>query len=81
MAGHTDKGAYLLDTHSDHVRAEVWDLYRRAMKRIGSVSTLVEWDESIPTWDVLAAEAALARSVRDAALRVDAQEPEWATTP
>ena len=65
LAGHTDKGAYLLDTHSDRVRAEVWDLYRRALRRCGSVSTLVEWDENIPTWDVLAAEAAAARSIRD----------------
>ncbi|HEY8042477.1 MAG TPA: DUF692 domain-containing protein [Polyangiaceae bacterium] len=65
VAGHTDKGAYLLDTHSDHVRGEVWDLYRRALRRCGPVSTLVEWDESIPAWDVLAAEAAQARAVRD----------------
>ncbi len=64
LAGHTDKGRYLLDTHSDHVRAEVWDLYRRTIRRAGSVSTLIEWDENIPEWDVLAREAELAREAR-----------------
>ena len=64
LAGHEDKGTYLLDTHSDHVRAEVWDLYRRAVRRCGSVSTLVEWDQSIPAWEVLVAEAEKARVVR-----------------
>lgn len=68
LAGHTDKGSYLLDTHSDHVRAEVWDLYRRAVRRIGAVSTLIEWDDDIPSWDVLSLEAATARRVRDESL-------------
>ncbi|HEY1956321.1 MAG TPA: DUF692 domain-containing protein [Polyangiaceae bacterium] len=69
LAGHTDKGSYLLDTHSDHVKEEVWALYRRAIRRIGPVSTLVEWDDQIPTWDVLAQEAKLAREHRDEAAR------------
>jgi uncharacterized protein (UPF0276 family) len=64
LAGHTDKGRYLLDTHSDHVKDEVWGLYRRAIARCGAVSTLVEWDDDIPEWDVLAAEAAKARAAR-----------------
>jgi uncharacterized protein (UPF0276 family) len=64
LAGHTDKGSYILDTHSDHVSGEVWALYRRAVERCGAVSTLVEWDDEIPAWDVLAAEAERARVVR-----------------
>jgi uncharacterized protein (UPF0276 family) len=66
VAGHEHRGAFLLDTHGDHVSREVWDLYRRAVRRYGPVSTLVEWDENIPAWDVLCAEAAQARTVRDA---------------
>jgi uncharacterized protein (UPF0276 family) len=77
VAGHTDKGAYLLDTHSDHVRAEVWQLYRRAVARCGAVATLVEWDEQIPAWDVLAKEAAVARSARSEAL-AGAEGSRWA---
>jgi uncharacterized protein (UPF0276 family) len=68
LAGHTDKGTYLLDTHSDHVRDEVWELYRRTLRRVGPTSTLIEWDQDIPTWDTLAAEAATARRVRDETL-------------
>jgi uncharacterized protein (UPF0276 family) len=64
LAGHTHKGNYILDTHSDHVVDEVWRLYRRAVQRCGSVSTLIEWDDDIPSWDVLSAEAAKARTMR-----------------
>jgi uncharacterized protein (UPF0276 family) len=64
LAGHTDKGAYLLDTHSDHVANEVWSLYRRALERCGPVATLIEWDDEIPAWEVLAAEADRARVMR-----------------
>ena len=80
VAGHTDKGTHLLDTHSDHVRGEVWDLYRRAVSRCGAVATLVEWDEDIPGWDVLASEAEMARSARDEAL-ASSGSSRWATSP
>jgi uncharacterized protein len=68
LAGHTDKGTYLLDTHSDHVRTEVWELYRRAVRRIGATSTLIEWDDDIPSWDLLSLEAATARRMREEVL-------------
>ena len=64
LAGHTDKGTYVLDTHSEPVCDEVWSLYRRAVARCGAVSTLVEWDDDIPAWDLLAAEAERARGMR-----------------
>jgi uncharacterized protein (UPF0276 family) len=65
LAGHTNKGKYILDTHSDHVIDPVWDLYRRALCRTGPVSTLIEWDDDIPPFPELAAEAAKARAIRD----------------
>jgi uncharacterized protein (UPF0276 family) len=68
LAGHTNKGAYLLDTHSDHVSDPVWDLYRRATERFGAVATLIEWDEDIPTLDVVASEAVKARAIRNETL-------------
>jgi uncharacterized protein (UPF0276 family) len=64
LAGHTDKGAYLLDTHSDHVNDATWALYQRALRRVGPTSVLIEWDDDIPSWEVLAAEAAMARAYR-----------------
>jgi uncharacterized protein (UPF0276 family) len=63
VAGHADEGTHLLDTHDAPVRSEVWDLYREVVARVGRVSTLVEWDEHIPAWPVLVAEAERARSI------------------
>lgn len=68
LAGHTNMGRYIIDTHTGHVADPVWDLYRHAIERIGSVSTLVEWDDEIPELDVLLAEAEKARAHRDVAL-------------
>lgn len=68
LAGHTDLGTHLLDTHSDHVRPEVWALYERLVRRTGPVTTLVEWDEEIPALGVVHAEALAARDVAARAL-------------
>ena len=68
LAGHTDRGSHLLDTHSRCVCEEVWELYRSATRSIGAVASLVEWDEDIPDWDRLEAESLQARGVRAAAL-------------
>jgi len=69
LAGHTVKDeGYRLDTHDRPVCDAVWDLYRAAIRKLGSVTTLIEWDGDIPTFERLAEEAALARSHRDAAL-------------
>jgi hypothetical protein len=65
VAGHTNKGTHILDTHSDHAVAEVWELFRRSCRRTGNVSTLYEWDEDIPDFDVLHAEALKARAFRE----------------
>ena len=63
LAGHSDCGTHLLDTHDDAVPTAVWDLYRLAVRRFGRVSTLVEWDDRIPPFVDLLAEAERARAV------------------
>jgi len=65
VAGHTNKGTHILDTHSDHAVAEVWELFSRSCRRTGNVATLYEWDEDIPNFDVLHAEALKARAYRE----------------
>jgi uncharacterized protein (UPF0276 family) len=65
VAGHTHKGTHIIDTHSDHALPEVWELYRRACARTGNVSTLYEWDEDIPDFEALHAEALKARAWRE----------------
>lgn len=70
LAGHTVvPEGYRLDTHDHPICEDVWQLYRAAIARIGSVSTLIEWDGNIPSWERLSEEAALAASHREAALQ------------
>jgi uncharacterized protein (UPF0276 family) len=64
LAGHTNKGAYILDTHSDFVIDEVWELYRHSCRNTGTVTTLVEWDDCIPEFDVVWNEAKKAAVIR-----------------
>jgi uncharacterized protein len=68
LAGHSDHGSYLLDTHDHPIRAEVWALYEHAVRRFGRVPTLIEWDDNIPDFELLAAAAAEARRRCDLAL-------------
>jgi len=63
LAGPSEAGALLIDTHDSPVREEVWSLYERFLRRAGPISTLVEWDDSIPPLARVAAEAARARSI------------------
>ncbi len=67
LAGHTHKGTHIVDTHSAPAIDAVWSLYERVCRRTGPVSTLFEWDESIPGFDEVRAEAEKARPLRGAA--------------
>lgn len=55
LAGHTDYGTHVIDTHDDYVTDPVWDLYSRVYPRTNGVSTLLEWDDNFisfqETWD------------------------------
>jgi len=62
LAGYSDRGTHLLDTHDAPVVPAVWRLYERAITRIGRVSTLVEWDDHIPELEDVIAEAEHARA-------------------
>ena len=73
LAGHTDKGTHLLDTHVGPVPDPVWDLYRLALRHCGSVSTLVEWDEEVPELSVVVAEAERARTIATEVLGTNAE--------
>lgn len=64
LAGHTDCGTHLIDTHDHPVAAPVWPLYAQAQARTGGTSTLLEWDASIPAYPDLLAELAKAKAAR-----------------
>lgn len=61
LAGHSDYGDYVLDTHDQSVRNEVWDLYAEIYPKTGGVSTLLEWDDQIPSLEQTWAEALKAK--------------------
>jgi uncharacterized protein (UPF0276 family) len=63
LAGHSNHGTHLLDTHDAPVCVAVWDLYRATLARLGRMSTLIEWDEHLPALDELLAEAERARAI------------------
>lgn len=63
LAGHTEQGDLLIDTHNRPVKSDVWDLYAAAVGRFGPVPTLIEWDQDFPTLDVLVGEADKARAI------------------
>src|SRR5258706_3784751 len=77
LAGHTrvpfGVGEMLIDTHSTHVCDEVWALYAAAIRRLGDIPTLIEWDSELPALDVLAAEAQRADRVRSLTLRLSSE--------
>ncbi len=47
----------LIDDHASAVRDPVWDLYQMTLERTGPLPTLIEWDDEIPSWEVLEGEA------------------------
>ncbi len=63
LAGPTDYGALLVDTHDQPVPARVWELYKLAYELTGGVSTLLEWDANIPDYPDLVAEVNKAKDV------------------
>ena len=73
IAGHSKYRKYILDTHDHPVIDPVWRLYSRAIERVGHTATLLEWDDSIPSFkevhdealkaNKFLASAALARAV------------------
>ncbi len=63
---HDDHGAPLLiDSHGREVAEPVWALLELVLDRAGALPLLIEWDNDVPNWPVLAAEAARAARALD----------------
>src|SRR5580698_7126978 len=61
IAGHSKFEKYTLDTHDHPVLDPVWALYARAIERTGETATLLEWDDNIPSFEEVHAEALKAK--------------------
>jgi uncharacterized protein (UPF0276 family) len=74
LSGHSesvdDEGALLLiDSHDTPVKDPVWALYEDLIVRTGPVPTLIEWDNDVPAWSVLRAEAEAAEAILGGVVR------------
>jgi uncharacterized protein (UPF0276 family) len=65
LAGHENHGDYLIDTHDHPVPDPVWELYDAAVRRFGSVSTMIERDANIPPLEELCCELDAARQLAE----------------
>lgn len=61
LAGHSNMGTHIIDTHDDHVVDEVWTLYSYVINKAGPISTMIEWDDKIPEFPVVMEELNKAR--------------------
>jgi uncharacterized protein (UPF0276 family) len=68
LAGHSDYGHYLIDTHDAPICDPVWQLYQRTLEHLGPVATLLERDDHLPPLDELLAELGKARELADVTL-------------
>lgn len=65
LGGYTDTGKFLFDTHSRAPTEPVWELYRRVIGRMPGVPVLIEWDEDVPEWSGLEAQAVRAAKIAE----------------
>lgn len=63
LAGHSDYGDYVIDTHDHPVCESVWALYQYALEKFGAVSTMIERDDNIPDFQELEKELSTARDI------------------
>ena len=61
LAGHTNKGTHIVDTHNAPVIDPVWQLYKYIIHKGGLKNTMIEWDDDIPAFDVVNDELLKAR--------------------
>lgn len=63
LAGHSDYGDYVIDTHDQPVCDPVWQLYQRTLAHLGPVATMIERDDHFPPFSELLAELEKARAL------------------
>jgi uncharacterized protein (UPF0276 family) len=74
LAGHTNNGNIIVDTHDHPIIGGVWDLYAEAVRHFGPVSTMIERDANIPPLAELLAELDQARHIAMPILKEDAAQ-------
>ncbi|WP_454780486.1 MNIO family bufferin maturase [Legionella sp. WA2022007384] len=68
LAGHSNHGNYIIDTHDAPVIQPVWDLYAATLQRLGPISSMIERDDNMPPFAELLAEINHARRIAESIL-------------
>lgn len=68
LAGHSNMGDYIIDTHDHDIIDPVWELYVEALRHCGSVATMIERDDNIPPLAEMLKELNHARQLAEATL-------------
>lgn len=63
LAGHSNHGNYIVDTHNAPVIQAVWDLYTQTVSQLGLISTMIERDDNMPPLAELLVEMERARTL------------------
>ena len=63
LAGHSDMGDYIIDTHDHAIIDEVWTLYAKTLQHHGMISTMIERDDNIPPLSELVTELQRAKKI------------------
>jgi uncharacterized protein (UPF0276 family) len=68
LGGHDEElddagGSLLIDTHASSVADAVWALFAHLIARTGPIPTLIEWDNNLPDWPTLRAQAIAAQNI------------------
>ncbi len=74
LAGHhaAEDVDILIDDHGSRVAESVWELYAEALRRLGPVPSLIEWDTDLPALEVLLDEARHAQELANVRSHLDA---------
>ena len=77
LGGHAEEvddvdAPLLIDTHGSPIAEAVWTLYAHVIARTGALPTLIEWDNDVPDWPTLLAEAVAAQDILSDASRASA---------
>lgn len=76
LAGFTDMGNFLFDTHAEPVHSEVWNLLETSLEYIPeNVPIMIEWDENVPEFHKLETELNKARKIMNKKAKNETKEP------
>ncbi|KZN69872.1 MNIO family bufferin maturase [Pseudoalteromonas luteoviolacea] len=63
LAGHSDFGSHIIDTHDQPICDHVWRLFENFAKTRGPINTMIERDDNFPPFSELMAELDHARAI------------------